>query len=160
MRDSGVKQDIHFGLLGRHWRCGLELRGGLLRAANLHVASIPGKRAVVTDRRDTDMSLIFDLSGGPGMWDPMPLTPPVKPPEQQPPPIWSTPAPQTPAAPEPPKAEPAAAPAPKAPKRAAPAKKARKPAAKKPAKKAAKKKPARKAAKKSAKRTTKKGRRR
>lgn len=44
--------------------------------------------ALVTDRRDDDMSLTIDLSGGPGMWDPMPLTPPVKPPEQSPPPIW------------------------------------------------------------------------
>src|SRR3990167_7960314 len=29
--------------------------------------------ALVTDRRDDDMSLTTDLSGGPGMWDPMPL---------------------------------------------------------------------------------------
>ena len=57
------------------------------------------------------MSLAFDLSGGPGMWDPMPLTPPVRPPEQSTPPIWSTPAPTPPAAPAPMRAEPAPKPA-------------------------------------------------
>ena len=36
--------------------------------------------------------------GGPGMWDPMPLTPPARPAEEAPPPIWSQPAAPTPAA--------------------------------------------------------------
>lgn len=91
--------------------------------------------------------------GGPGMWDPMPLPPPVTPPEPRDEEklIWSRPETLTP---------PAAAPAsrrPATPKRS-PAKAAR-PKARKPVKKAAKaKRPVKKAAKKQASRARRKKR--
>ncbi len=78
------------------------------------------------------MILSFDTSGtglgGPGMWDPMPLTPPSSPPAQANDPefVWSRPA----------------QPAPDETKEAAALKK--RPAARKPAKKTAKKKAAKK----------------
>ena len=91
--------------------------------------------------------------GGPGMWDPMPLTPPVRPPaeveEQQF--LWSRPESDA-ATPENPSAPPAAAAKKKPVKKAAKKKPAKKAAKKKPAKKAAKKKPVKKAAKKAKKR--------
>ena len=74
------------------------------------------------------MIMSFDTSGtglgGPGMWDPMPLTPPSSPPAQanDPPFVWSRPTPATPDDTK---------------KAAAPKKR---PAARKPAKKTAKKK--------------------
>ena len=77
--------------------------------------------------------------GGPGMWDPMPLVPPVRPPSEpkQDELIWSRPEPAAPAAEE------ASKPAAKKPAAKKPAPKktaAKKPAAKKPAaKKTAKK---------------------
>ncbi len=98
--------------------------------------------------RDTDMYTELDYTGigGPGMWDPMPVPPPVRPPQPEEPAIWSetpaAPAASQPAAP----ARSAAAPARK--KKTVKKKAVRKKAAKKTAKKkvAKKKKPARKKA--------------
>jgi hypothetical protein len=86
--------------------------------------------------------------GGPGMWDPMPMVPPVRPPSEQDEAklIWSRPEPE-PAQPATPAAKPsrprkaARRPAKKAAKRTAKKRPAKKKAVKK---KAAKKKPARK----------------